>query len=72
MVGPAARATQEQVGQNDYQVFEVRMASVDSFIKENLRKEGFALWIDIEGFTYEVLLGSLSALESQQISFIFL
>ena len=48
------------------------MASVDSFTKENLRKEGFALWIDVEGFTYEVLLGSLSALESQQISFIFL
>lgn len=62
----------EQVGQNDYQVFEVRMTSVDSFIKENLRKEGFALWIDVEGFTYEVLLGSLSALEAQQISFIFL
>jgi FkbM family methyltransferase len=62
----------EQVGHNDYQVFEVRMGSVDAIVQENRLKDNFGLWIDVEGFTYEVLLGSSRGLESKQISYIFL
>jgi FkbM family methyltransferase len=62
----------EQVDQNEYQVFEVRMSSVDTVVEENGLKNIFGLWIDVEGFTYEVLMGSSRALESHQVSFIFL
>jgi len=62
----------EQVEHNDYQTFEVIMSTIDKALQENQYRGNFALWIDVEGFTLDVLLGASNALESKQVIFIFL
>ena len=62
----------EQVNPNEYDEYEVQMSSIDDVVQKNGLKGNFALWIDVEGFTYNVLLGSFRALQSKQISYIFL
>lgn len=57
---------------DEYETLDVEMVSLDNYFQQNFQYEPAAIWIDVEGYSLQVLKGATQLLNSNRISHIFI